>query len=165
MGLLGGAARRRVGNEPSEENAPVELVLARVGGARIWEKDRLWPGRPWVVGNGTAAEGAVTATDGTEYGIFRQKKAKDASVVAQRASWGGFLVNFCNAPLHTFQSNPLILFVWSLRSDQDSNSRSIQISLSSAHCFLLYVSPLNHRSIQFHSTHAISLSLVCVLIE
>lgn len=54
MGLLGGAARRRVGNEPSEEKAPVELVLARDGGATMCEKDRLWPGRPWDgAGDGT----------------------------------------------------------------------------------------------------------------
>lgn len=51
-----------MGNEPREENALVGLVLARVGGATIFEKDRLWPGRPWLA----VDSGAATTKDGFE---------------------------------------------------------------------------------------------------
>jgi hypothetical protein len=43
---VGRVGRRRVGKAPREAKAPVVDVLASEGGGTMFEKDRLWPGRP-----------------------------------------------------------------------------------------------------------------------
>lgn len=43
---VGRVGRRRVGKAPREAKAPVVDVLASDGGGTMFEKERLWPGRP-----------------------------------------------------------------------------------------------------------------------
>jgi len=43
---VGREVRRRVGKAPREAKAPVVDVLASDGGGTMFEKERLWPGRP-----------------------------------------------------------------------------------------------------------------------